>query len=381
VNKGLILSVMTIFLAFGCFTVGPDYKKNEPPVPVRFASLEHGVSHGDAIPRGLLDSWWSIFRDPILESLMNKVASQNLDVRIARSRVQQARTQSAIASSGLLPEGFLIGDYRRVRRSESTAVGFPASSNGGREQDISLAGFDASWEIDFFGGIRRGIEAANAELDASIDGLRDVLVTLRGEIGRNYMELRGLELRINIARQEVKIRTENVEITSARTKAGLVSELDAARAQGELANAEARIPALERSLKAAIHRLAILVGEDPTALEPYLISKSQLPVVPPNLPVGLPSDLLRRRPDIRKIERELAAATARIGLATADLFPRFSLTGTFGYEAYNTNLLFQNHSTFWGGRSGSAMADTQFQTSPRSDQFTESYPGRDSCPI
>jgi NodT family efflux transporter outer membrane factor (OMF) lipoprotein len=348
VKKTLVLAVMTLFLTCGCFTVGPNYKKKEPPVPSRFTSLEHGVSRGDDIPKGFLDSWWSIFKDPILESLMNRVASQNLDLRIARARVQQARAQSAIASSNLFPEGSLIGDYRRVRRTETTVLGAAASSAEGREQDIYLAGFDASWEIDIFGAIRRGVEAANAELDASVDGLRDVLVTLRGEIGRNYMELRGLELRINIARQEVKIRSENVEITVARAKAGLVSELDAARARGELANAEARIPALERSLKAAIHRLAVLVGEEPTALEPHLLSGSQLPATPPDLPVGLPSDLLRRRPDIRKTERELAAATARIGVATADLFPRFSLTGSFGYEAYNSNLLFQDQSNFWG---------------------------------
>ena len=347
-KRAWLLAIMSVFLTTGCFTVGPDYKKIEPSVPAKFGSMEQGVSRGEAPPKGFLDSWWNIFEDPVLESLMNRVASQNLDLRIAKARVMQARAQSAIASSGFLPEGSLVGDYRRVRRTETTVLGSAASSAEGREQNIYLAGFDASWEIDIFGGTRREVEAAFAELSASEDGLRDVLVTLRGEIGRNYMELRGLELRINIARQEIKIRRENVEITEARAKAGLVSELDSARARGELANAEARIPSLDRSLKAAVHRLAVLLGQEPTTLEPELLSTSRLPAALPDLPVGLPSDLIRRRPDIRKAERELAAATARIGVATADLFPRFSLTGSFGYEAYSSNVLFRDQSNFWG---------------------------------
>ena len=347
-KKTWLLTILNVFLVTSCFTVGPDYKKTEPPVPARFASLEQGVSRGDTPPEGLLDSWWSVFEDPVLESLMSRVASENLDVRIAKARVVQARERSAIASSGFLPEGGPAGEFRRVRRTETTVMAAATSSTQGREQSIYLAGFDASWEIDIFGGIRRGVEASTAEFSASEDGLRDVLVTLRGEIGRNYMELRGLQLRLGIAKQEVKIRTENVEITGARAKAGLVSELDAARARGELANAEARIPSLDRSLKASIHRLAVLLGQEPTGLEPELLSMSQLPAAPHDLPVGLPSDLLRRRPDIRKAERELAAATARIGVATADLFPRFSLIGNIGYEAYNSTLLFRDQSNFWG---------------------------------
>lgn len=346
-KKARFIALLLSFVATGCFTVGPDYRKTEPPVPARFSSLEQEVSRGDFPRWGLLDSWWNIFDDPLLESLMNRVASQNLDLRIARARVVQARAHTAIASSGLLPEGSLAADYRRARRSEASGLGGAASSTEGREQNMYLTGFDAAWEIDIFGGIRREVEAAAAELSASEEGLRDVLVTLRGEVGRNYMELRGLELRLAIARQEVKIRGENVEITHARARAGLVSELDVARARGELSNAEARIPMLDRSLKATVHRLAVLLGQEPAALEPELLNKSHLPVAPPDLPVGLPSDLLRRRPDIRKAERELAAATARIGVATADLFPRFSLTGSFGYEGYNSNLLFRDEGNFW----------------------------------
>ena len=347
-KKAWFIALLSSFVATGCFTVGPDYRKTEPHVPARFASLEQGTSRGDAPRQGLLDSWRNIFDDPLLESLMDRVVLQNLDLRIAKARVIQARAQSAVASSGFLPEGSLAGDYRRVRRTETSVLGAAVSSAEGREQNIYLTGFDAAWEIDIFGGIRREVEAVSAELSASEEELRDVLVTLRGEVGRNYMELRGLELRIAIARQEVKIRKENVEISDARARAGLVSELDAARARGELAKAEARIPLLDRSRKAAVHRLAVLLGREPAALEPELVHKAQLPVTPPDLPVGLPSDLLRRRPDIRKAERELAAATARIGVATADLFPRFSLAGSFGYEAYNSNLLFRDEGNFWG---------------------------------
>jgi len=347
VKKTWLPAILSVFLTTGCFTVGPDYKKTEPPVPARFVALEQGVSRGDSLPQSYLDTWWSVFDDPVLESLMSRLASQSIDLRIAKARVLQARAQSEITSSGFLPEGSVFGNYQRIRRRETPVSGAAISSAEDREQNIYLAGFDASWEIDIFGGLRREVEAAAAEVSASEEGLRDVLVTLRGEIGRNYMELRGLELRIGIARQEVKIRRENVEITEARANAGFVSELDAARARGELANAEARIPLLDRSMKASVHRLAVLLGKEPTALETELFSLSRLPVAPPDVPVGLPSDLLRRRPDIRRAERELAAATARIGVATADLFPRFSLTGSFGFEASKSSVIFRDQSNFW----------------------------------
>lgn len=342
-HSPLLLPLLSCLLA-GCISVGPDYVKKDFPVPSRYVSLQQGTAKGDAVGDELMRKWWKVFDDSVLENLMEKATRQNLDVRIATARVRQARARAMISSAALLPEGGLRGDYERVRRPEEP---FIAPDQKGRYQSLYLAGFDASWEIDVFGGVRRDIEAFLAALEASHEGLRDTLITLQAEVGRNYIEVRGIQHRLAIARQEVAIRQENVEITEARSKAGLVSELDWARAQGELANTEAVIPSLERALKAAIHRLEVLLGQEPGSIEDTLAGSFQLPRVPSDIPVGLPSDLLRRRPDIRKAERELAEATARIGVSTADLFPRFSLTGSFGYEADQPGRVFRDPSNFW----------------------------------
>jgi len=345
-KRPLCMIALLLFLS-GCAAVGPDYSRTEPPVPAQFAALDRGGFRGEPPPGAFLEAWWRSFDDPLLDALMERLVCRNLDLRIASARLMQARAQAGVASSAFLPEGGLAGEYRRIRRDEASVLGAAATAAGGREQDFWLAGFDASWEIDVFGSVRRQVEAADADLAASGEALRDALISLRGELARNYFELRGLQLRIEIARQEVRIRRENVDITGARAKAGLASELDYARAQGELAGAEARIPALERSLQAAVFRIGVLLGQEPAGLEPELRAAGGLPAPPPNLPVGLPSELLRRRPDIRKAERELAAATARIGVSTAELFPRFSLTGSFGYQAAESRTMFRDESNFW----------------------------------
>ena len=209
--------------------MGPDYSRQEPPVPAQFSALEKGVFRGEPLPGAFLDAWWQTFDDPLLDSLMERLVSRNLDLRIAVARLMQARAQAGVASSAYLPEGGFTGEYRRLRRDEASVVGAAASAARGREQDFWLAGFDASWEVDVFGSVRRQVEAADADLSASGEALRDGLVSLRGELARNYFELRGLQLRIDIARQEIRIRRENVDITGARAKAGLASELDYAQ--------------------------------------------------------------------------------------------------------------------------------------------------------
>jgi NodT family efflux transporter outer membrane factor (OMF) lipoprotein len=338
-RRGIILLIL-LWIVANCAPVGPDYQRKDPAVPSRFGSVESGVTTGEAVGSEFLSSWWTILQDPILNSLMDRAVNGNLDLRIAQARVQQARALSLVSSSRLLPEGGLVGTYERVRLTE------PAS-HGDRQNNLFLAGFDASWEIDIFGGVRRGIEAAEADLAASGDALRDILVTMQGEVARNYIGYRALQLRLEIARQTVQIRRENTEITEARTRAGFVSELDLTRARGELASAESRIPFLENSLLATLHRLGILLGLEPVSLAAELQAPTELPTLPENLPTGMPSDLLRRRPDIRRAERELAAATARIGVSTAELFPKFSLTGVFGFQADDLDKLPHNSSNFW----------------------------------
>ena len=346
-----------IGLAWGCSAVGPNYKRVDPPVPAKFGSLEKGISTGESLNAELLGSWWKIFNDPALNSLTERAVRGNLDLRIAAARVRQARALSLASESKNYPEGQLSGGYQRQRRTESGLSGQTSGASGGlsspsaglgeRETDLFQTGFDASWEIDVFGGIRREVEASQADLAASEEALRSALVTLQGEVARAYIELRGQQLRLKIARKEVEIRKENLELIEARLRAGLVNELDLARGKGELAGAESQIPLLENSLRGSFHRLAVLLGQEPLSLVAELEREKQLPEVPEDIPAGLPSDLLRRRPDIRRAERELAAATARIGVSTAELFPKFSLTGSFGYQGTKLDDLPHESSNFW----------------------------------
>jgi len=345
---GLLLAGF-LFLA-GCAAVGSDYKRTDPPVPSSFGSLEKGISQGGSADPKQLGSWWKVLNDPVLNDLIEKALRTNLDVRMARARVQQARALRGISESGLYPEGGVTGGYQAYRRTETGSTGqspgLGTAIPGERRGDLYQAGFDASWEIDIFGGIRREIEAADADLAASEDALRGTLVSLQGEVARNYIELRGLQLRLDIARQEVKVRRENLQLVAARFEAGLVNKLDVTRVEGDLASAESRIPLLENGARAVLHRLGVLLGQEPMSLVEVLGKTGSIPEVPLALPAGLPSELLRRRPDIRRAEREVAAATARIGVSTAELFPKFSLTGVYGFQSSRLDQLVRDENNF-----------------------------------
>jgi len=337
---------------FACAPAGPDYYRSDPPVPEQYGCLESKTGGHSANLREITLEWWKGFNDPALDSLMARAVSKSPDLQIAAARVRQARALRGIASSNHMPEGGATAGYQRQRRTESGfSNGISGIATGGnandREGDLYQAGFDASWEIDIFGGVRREVEAADAELAAVEEARKDALVTLRAEIARNYMELRTLQLRLDIAAGDIRARRHIVELNRNRYTAGLITELDLSRARGVLATSEAVVPVLDRSLHEVMHRLAVLSGLEPMRLVQELSQPGVLPQVPENLLVGLPSDLLRCRPDIREAERELAAATARIGVATADLFPRFSLTGSFGYQNKTPDNLMTGPSNFW----------------------------------
>jgi outer membrane protein TolC len=284
-KRGSFLLFSFLSLSAACAPVGPNYQRNDPSMPSRFGSLEKGVTSPEAAGKDRLGSWWEVLKDPALDALMERALHGHQDIRIARARVMQARALSLTSSSRQYPEGGFTGTYERFRRTESgSQESVSAGSSSGtalggsnRQNNLFLIGFDASWEIDLFGGVRRGMEAAEADLSASEDTLRDTLVTLQGEVARNYIEYRGLQLRLDIARQEVKIRLENVQITEARSRAGFVSELDLARARGELARAESRIPTFEKLLGSSLHRLGVLLGQEPLNLAVELRSPMPLP--------------------------------------------------------------------------------------------------------
>lgn len=228
----------------------------------------------------------------------------------------------------------------------------PRTTLGGLDQITYQAGFDAAWELDVFGGLRRAIEAADAELEAAIEARRDVQVIVIAEVARNFVELRGLQQRLEIAHRNIDRQARTVELVGKRFRSGLTNELDVALSKRQLASTQSRVPQIEGRIARAEHRLAVLTGAAPDALYPQLSAPHAIPSPPPDVPPGLPSELLRRRPDIRRAERTLEAATARIGVATADLYPHFYLTGTFGMQTADIRQLLNANSLVWGAGPG-----------------------------
>jgi outer membrane protein, multidrug efflux system len=322
----------------GC-TVGPNYRKPEPVVPANWGETERaGIL---ASPLEVL-RWWTLFKDKELDSLIDRAVRSNKDLKLAQARIREARAQLKIAGSQAYPTVDTSGSYTRISQSQNTST-----KQAGNDYNLFQAGFDAGWEIDLFGGVRRSVEAAEADFAASEEDRRDVLVTLLGEVAANYLAVRGNQRRIAIARENIKSEQQTLELTRGRYEAGLGNILAVAQSQTLLATTEAKVPPLEISVRQAIHRLAVLLGLEPEALLGELLREGSIPPVPPEVPIGLPSELLRRRPDIRRAERELAAATARIGVATAALYPSFSLTGTLGLLSTKASDFVTPDSRFW----------------------------------
>jgi NodT family efflux transporter outer membrane factor (OMF) lipoprotein len=318
-------AALLLLPTLGC-AVGPNYVKPEIPVP---KAWNEGRGIGATQSPASLATWWTRFQDPILDRLVNEAMAGNLDLKIAAARIRESRAARGIAGSAGLPQAGMNAAYARTHNSP-VAPGV---------QNVFEAGFDASWEIDVFGGVRRDEEAALAEVQAAEDARREVLVTLLADVGRSYLELRGTQQQLRILEQTVGAERDTLDIARARFEAGLGTELDVARAEGLLKANEADRPVLERAARAAIYRLGVLVGREPSALASELQAAAGIPPIPPEIPTTLPSELLSRRPDLKRAERELAAATARIGVARADLFPRFSILGSFGRRSQDGSVL------------------------------------------
>jgi NodT family efflux transporter outer membrane factor (OMF) lipoprotein len=338
-----ISAVVAASLA-GC-TVGPNFHSPQTSVPPTYHEPLVG---GTNEPSQNLSQWWRVFHDSQLDALVEQATRANHDVRRAEARVREARAQAGVTRSALFPSLDASGSYSRQRLSQNTPSGFLARGVGqSLEQNFFDAGFDMNWELDVFGGNRRALEASQADLGAAAESSHGVLLTAIGDVGLNYLDLRGLQKQLAVARDNLRLQEQTLDLTRDRFRAGLASELDAARAEAQAASTRSLIPLLEQDIERAIHRLGILIGKEPTELESQLISPASIPPAVPGIPVGLPSDLLRRRPDIRQAEREVAASTARIGVATADLFPRFFLTGSAGLQSINASDFFDAGSRFW----------------------------------
>jgi len=326
--------------------VGSDYRPPSPPLPP--AWLEAWNSGIDASPADL-SRWWTEFNDPILNSVVDRAVQANLDLAVAEARIREARAVLGFTDAGLWPTLDMSGHYSRIRTSENAfAFGSTAPQGGGNlEQDLFRTGFDAAWEIDVFGGVRRRIESAQASLDAAVEDRRSILVTLLGDVAKSYIDVRGLQRRLAVAQDNLKSQQDTARLTKIRFDAGLASDLEVAQAEGLAQTTEAQIPVLEGALKQTAYRLDVLLGAQPGTLWSELAREAPIPALPPKAQVGLPVELLRRRPDVRRAERQLAAATAEVGAATADLYPKFSLTGVFGLQSVSASDWFTGGSRFW----------------------------------
>jgi multidrug efflux system outer membrane protein len=306
--------------------VGPNYHAPETKAAEKFDGIEATYSADQAEKD--IAQFWENFHDATLEQLVGEALKANYDLRIALTRVAEARALRRDSRFDLAPSIAASGGYTKTRSADAQSVpGVP------RDNELYDAGFDAFWELDFFGRVRRGIQASDAQYGAIEAALHDAQVIVTAEVTRSYFELRGFQQQLDVARRNVVNQQSTLDLATVRLQAGSGTEFDSARAQAQLSSTLGTIGPLEAAVARSIHRLSVLVGREPGALRAELSPPHDLPALPGIVPVGDPAGLLRRRPDIRVAERDLAGATANVGVAVADLFPRVTFTGTAGYVA------------------------------------------------
>ncbi len=326
-RRGACVAALLAVALGGCAAVGPDYSEPQLAVPAGW-SAGTGTDAMDAV---LLARWWHGFGDPVLDRLVADALAANLDLAQARARLREARARRGVAGAALAPsvDASLSGS-----RSRSSG-----QSGSGSTRELYSAGFDASWELDVFGGVRRSVEAAQADLEASVESLSDTRVSLAAEVALNYIDLRTAEQRLAIAEESIAYRGENHQIIRWRQQAGLVSELDLAQATTDLESTRAVLPPLRTAVTEAKNRLAVLLGRNPGELESLVHADRPIPLAAAEIVAAIPADTLRQRPDVRVAERRLAAQTARLGEAEAARYPSFRLSGSLGLEALELDAL------------------------------------------
>jgi len=316
-------------LLAGC-TVGPDYEPPETYVPDDWhQEVVQGLGDGT----GSLHTWWTTLGDPMLESLIDRAAANNRELHVAIGRIAEAQALYGFSRGERYPDFDAAGAVQRQRSSADFRPKDPATGNrSDSTETFRSLGFDATWEIDLWGRITRSIESAEAGYESSIENYRDVLVVLFSDVATTYIQARAFQERIEFAEGNIKTQEGSLRLTSDRFRAELVGKLDVRQAELNLATTEAFVPLLRQELMFTINRLSVLVGEPPGPLQEQMLIPKPVPEGTLDVTAGVPADLLRQRPDVRQAERDLAAASAQIGVATADLYPRFSLTGFFAFE-------------------------------------------------
>jgi NodT family efflux transporter outer membrane factor (OMF) lipoprotein len=334
--------------------VGPDYVRPETPTSVAWnAPLQGGLVPSPADPQQLA-KFWAALDDPTLSGLVERaIAGGNLDLQLAIARVRQARALRKVAIGQFFPT--VTGNVQAERTKaaqRSNSVFSPVAV------DLFSGALDASWELDLFGGLRRNLEAANAERDSAIENLRDVMVTLTSELALAYVDARALQERLRVADATLTSQSETFDLTNWRAQAGLTTYLDVERARTSLESTRSTIPSLETALVADENGIAVLIGEQPGAVAELLKDQKPIPLTPREIAVGVPGDVLAQRPDVRRAERDLAAETARVGVVTASAYPSLNALGSIGVDALTPSGLF--HAGAWAGTMAASATQTLF---------------------
>ncbi len=322
------------------FKVGPNYGRPPAPVADKWIDADNPNVKSEATDYSY---WWTVFNDPVLNELVYTAYEQNLPLKIAGLRILEARAQRGIAAGNLFPQKQqMTGAYSRDKFSDNS---YPFGEfPGNREFDDWSAGFDAAWELDIWGRLRRGVEAADANLNAQIENYDDVLVILQAEVAAAYIQMRAIEERLALVRKNIALQEEALRIIERRFQGGVVSEIDVRQASAILAVTESLVPALEENHRKVQNALCILLGIPPRSLQEELGQPRPIPTAPPQVVAGIPAELLRRRPDVRRAERQAAAQSAKIGIATAELYPHIAITGTIAIQSEDFSDLYNWHS-------------------------------------
>ncbi|HWQ52715.1 MAG TPA: efflux transporter outer membrane subunit [Bryobacteraceae bacterium] len=336
---------ITLIGAAGLLLSGCAVRTNAGRTAVPALPAAYAAGQQDAavrVEKADLTRWWQAFHDPLLDSLVNRAIAGNIDLRIAQERVREARAVRGYTSATRqLPNTGITGGYSD-RGGGSTGQNLVS-----RDSSLYQTGFDSSYEIDIFGGGRASVRAAEADAQATQEALNNTLVTVTAETARNYLDLRQAQERLAVARRTLTAQEEVLRLTELRRDAGLTSDLDPVRAKAQAESTRAAIPALEAQAQRSIHAIALLLGIEPSTVQAELSATGATPEAPPEVPVGLPSDLLRRRPDVRQAEREIAGSAARVGVAVSNLYPKFSLTGGTGGQSGTLSKLLSGAASIW----------------------------------
>jgi len=318
-------------LSLAACSVGPDFQRPEGPRVEAWATPQK-VAPSQVVSSPLDERWWEVFNDPQLSALSRRVLTDNLDLQLATSRLQQSRAARQVITAERYPTSSASGGYARKRNS-GEGLNDPSGHEGKSAFNLWDAGFSASWELDFWGRVRRETEAADATLEVAENDRRGVLLAVLAETAQDYIQLRGVQSTRAVTEQNLDVARHSLKLSQLRLADGVATDLDVAEAAAQVATIESQLPALQQRQAQLINALSLLMGEPPQALHAELAADAPVPQTPRQVAIGLPSQLAERRPDIRQAEARLHAATASIGVAQGDFYPRITLSGNFGSQA------------------------------------------------